>query len=136
MPRMRKRPGHRCVSGRLPASSPATGAAVPGQPAGSGDAAQDTHRLSRLIGMDVVLASGRVVDVRVTVPADTHDHGDLRVQGLLVAGPSGHRWLRTRVWPAKRARAAFTWWEDVSEVDWAAREIRLSTDDLATAPRP
>ena len=108
------------------------------------------RRLTDLLGMDIVFADGRdgdqVIDVRLN--PSTRLRGvrtELEVSGFLIGRarpgtlfgydryPNQGPWLiRTIVRRAHR-HTGYVSWDDVAEVDWDSRVIRLRVDHLSRA---
>lgn len=107
-----------------------------------------THRrrLSHLLSMHVVFADGRdgdqVTDVRVSGGLD-HEAGEgLVVVGLVIGRrrpgtyfgyhryPSMGPWVLRHLVRFLHRRTGYLDWDDVDEVDWDDRVVRLRTNEL------
>jgi hypothetical protein len=111
------------------------------------------HRLSDLLGMQVVFADGRdgdqVVDVRM-VRGDRvrGTMSELVVDGFIIGrrrpgtlfgydrNPSMGPWVLRVIVRALHRRTGYVDWSDVRRVDWDTRTLRLRVDGLRPlAPR-
>jgi hypothetical protein len=107
----------------------------------------DRHRLSALLGMHVVFDDGRdgdqVTDVRLVVGDRIGEGiGELLVAGFIIGRrrpgtlfgydrhPSMGPWVLRRLVRFVHRRTGYVSWEDVAEIDWDGRTLRLRVDTL------
>lgn len=111
----------------------------------------DRHRLSALLGMHVVFADGRDGDQVTDVRLEEGDRvsegiGELVVAGFVVGRrrpgtlfgydrhPSMGPWVLRQLVRFVHRRTGFLTWEDVQEIDWNARTLRLRVSTLRPLP--
>jgi hypothetical protein len=104
------------------------------------------HRVGDLMGMAVVLGSGRtagkVGDVRVVAPAGTLGYGGLVIEGLVVSHRSAGSmlgydrrreqgpWLVRKIVQRLHRHAGYVSWTSVEEVEWSTGRVKLRVDEL------
>jgi hypothetical protein len=111
----------------------------------------DRHRLSSLLGMHVTFRDGRDGDQVTDVRLSEGDRvggaiGELVVAGFIVGRrrpgtlfgydrhPSMGPWVLRRLVRFLHRRTGYLTWEDVAEIDWDTRTLRLRTDSLRPVP--
>jgi sporulation protein YlmC with PRC-barrel domain len=111
-----------------------------------------SHRLGRLLGMNVISATGeslgQVNDVRVRAPSGTIGYGALVVDGLVVAqhetgsllgydrrSQQGPLLIRAIVGFLHR-NAGYIPWSGVHTVDWDKRQVLLNVETLEDLEEP
>jgi hypothetical protein len=104
------------------------------------------QRLSRLLGMQVIFADGRdgdqVTDVRLARSGGGGSVGELVVSGLVIGRrrpgtyfgydrhPSMGPWILRAVIRALHRHTGYVTWDDVDQVDWEDRVVRLRVHEL------
>lgn len=105
------------------------------------------RRLSDLLGMHVVFADGRdgdqVTDVRMLMGERVGDSiGELVVKGFIVGrrrpgtlfgydrNPSMGPWILRRIVRFVHRRTGYLGWDDIDDIDWDARTMKLRVDNL------
>lgn len=106
-----------------------------------------SHRLTELVGMGVRFADGRdgdrIIDVRLAPSARVRGLlSELVVDGLIVGRmrpgtlfgydrhPDQGPWLIRKVVRFLHRHTGYLEWEDIEQVDWDARVVRLRVDEL------